>query len=114
MEGARAHEWVDGEDVAVATELSYAPDEPVEVVVRKRGWRFDVSDAGAAIELAGRPSGWRPVAEQIVDAHALNVNRSGVVFVQSNEERLERLIARVADGSVAVYQELLDRELGSP
>jgi hypothetical protein len=36
------------------------------------------------------------------------------VFVQSNEARLERLIARVADCSVALHQELLDRELGSP
>lgn len=114
MEGARGQEWVDGEDVVVAAELSYAPDEPVEVVVRKRGWRFDISDGGRAVELAGRPSGWLAVAEQVVDAHALNVNRSGVVFVQSNEERLERLIPRVADCSVAVYRELLERELGSP
>jgi hypothetical protein len=36
------------------------------------------------------------------------------VFVQSNEARLERLIARVDDCSVALRQELLDRELGSP
>jgi hypothetical protein len=114
VEGARAHEWFDGEDVVVATEFSYAPGEPVEVVVRKRAWRFDISDGGRAVELAGRPSGWLAVAEQVVGAHALNVNRSGVVFVQSNEERLERLIPRVADCSVAVYQELLDRELGSP
>jgi hypothetical protein len=114
VEGAHAHDWVDGEDVVVATDLSYAPDVPVEIVVRKRGWRFDVSDGGRAVELAGRPSGWLAVGELVVDAHALNVNRSGVVFVQSNEARLERLIARVADCSVALHQELLDRELGSP
>jgi len=41
------------------------------------------------------------------------VNRSGVVFVQSNEQRLESLVARVAGCSVTLYQELLDRELGS-
>ena len=114
MEGARAQDWPEGEDVVVAPRLGYAPDEPVEVVVRKRGWRFDISDGGRAIELAGRPKGWLEVAQQVVDAHALNVNRRGVVFVQSNEGRLEQLTARVAACSVAVYQELLERELGSP
>jgi hypothetical protein len=105
--------WVDGEDVAISTDLRYGPDEPVDVVVRRRGWKFDVSDAGRAVELAGRPSGWPEVARGVVDAFALNVNRRGVVFVQSNERRLEMLIARVAECSVALYQELLDRELGS-
>jgi hypothetical protein len=99
---------------AVATDLVYTAEEPVEVVVRKRGWRFDVSDGGRAVELAGRPSGWLATAEQVVAAYALNVNRRGVVFVQTNEARLERLVARVAECSVALYQELLDRELGSP
>jgi hypothetical protein len=54
------------------------------------------------------------VAQRVADAHALNVNRRGVVFVQSNEERLESLVSRVADCSVALYQELLESELGSP
>jgi hypothetical protein len=34
---------------------------PVEIVVRKRGWRFDVSDGGRGVGLAGRPSGWLAV-----------------------------------------------------
>jgi hypothetical protein len=108
-------QWAAGEDVVVRTELRYAPDEPVDVVVRKRGFCFDVSDRGRAVELAGRAPGWRTIAEQIVeDVYWINVNRRGAVFVQSNEARLEELIVRVAECSVALYQELLERELGSP
>jgi hypothetical protein len=105
--------WVEGEDVAVETDLRYGPDQPVDVVVRKRGWRFDVSDGGRAVELAERPNDWQRIAVRVVDEYAINVNRRGVVFVQSNEQRLESLITRVAECSVALYQELLDRELGS-
>jgi hypothetical protein len=105
--------WVDGDDVVVRTGLRYRAEDLVEVIVRKRGWRFDVSDSGQAVERAGRPAGWSTVAQRVADAHALNVNRRGVVFVQSNEERLESLVSRVADCSVALYQELLESELGS-
>jgi hypothetical protein len=109
----RAHddaaEWVDGEEVLVPTDLVYAPDEPVEIVVRKRGWRFDISDGARAVELSGRPDGWQDVAEQVVETYRINVNRRGVVFVQSNEYRLEWLIGRVAECSVVLYQELLER-----
>ena len=114
----QAHEsrpaWIDGDDVVVETDLRYGPDHPVAVVVRKRGWRFDISDGGRAVELASRPRNWREVAEQVADEYAINVNRRGVVFVQSNERRLDSLITRVAECSVALYEELLDRHLGSP
>jgi hypothetical protein len=103
--------WIDGEDVVVPTDLVYGPDEPVEVVVRKRGWRFDISDGARAVELAGRPNGWRDVAQQVVvDTYWINVNRRGVVFVQSTEGRLEWLVGRVAECSRTLYEELLDRE----
>jgi hypothetical protein len=105
--------WPEGEDIQVATKLRYGTD-AVGVTVRKRGWRFDVSDGGRAVELAGRPTGWRDVAESVVREFAINVNRRGVVFVQTNEARLEPLIARVAECSVALFEALLDRELGSP
>jgi hypothetical protein len=48
------------------------------------------------------------VVERVVEA--LNVNRRGVVFVQSNEARLGSLVFRVAECSVALFQELLERE----
>jgi hypothetical protein len=105
--------WPEGKDVVVPTELAYAPDDPVTVTVRWRGWRFDVSDAGRALQHAGVQNDWQEVAERVVDEYAINVNRHGVVFVQSNEDRLSALIARVAECSVALYQELLDSELGS-
>ena len=115
VEGAHAQDWVDGEDVVVATDLD----------VRARPARAGSSSASAAGVSTSRTTAarsswpvvrtaWLAVAERVVDEHAVNVNRSGVVFVQSNEERLEPLIARVADCSVALYQELLERELGSP
>jgi hypothetical protein len=105
--------WVDGVDVVVATDLAYRPGEPVEIIVRKRGWRFDISDGGRGVGAAGTPPGWQAVAARVVGTHALNVNRRGVVFVQSNEARLQSLVSRVADCSVALFQELLERELGS-
>jgi len=76
--------------------------------VRKRGWRFDISDGGRAVELAGRRSGWPDMVERVVDAYAINVNRRGVVSVQSNVTRLESLVIRVAECSAAAYEELLD------
>jgi hypothetical protein len=33
------------------------------------------------VQLAGKPSGWFPVAERVVVEEGLNVNRAGVVFV---------------------------------
>jgi hypothetical protein len=96
------------------TGLTYGASGQADVVVRKRGWRFDVSDSGRAVELAGRPKGWRSVAEDVVDEYWLNVNRRGVVFVQSTEGRLDWLVGRVAECSVALYQALLESELGSP
>jgi hypothetical protein len=106
-------EWVEGEDVAVVTDLRYGPDAAIEVTIRKRGWRFDVSDGGRAVELAGRPAGWRDVAERVVDEYWLNVNRRGVVFVQANEARLDWLVARIAECSATLYEALLEAELGS-
>ena len=107
-------EWIEGEDVVVGTDLSYGATERVDVFVRKRGWKFDVSDGGRAVEVAGRPVGWLEVAERVVADHWINVDRRGVVFVQSNEARLDALVARVAECSVALHGELLERELGSP
>lgn len=70
------------------------------------------SDDARGVEAAGRPSGWLPVAQQVVRDLGLNINRRGVVFVGSPLSRphawrrsLER---RVADASVAVYEALLE------
>jgi len=106
--------WAEGDDLVLATGMTYGPGAPVEVAVRRRSWRYDISDRGRAIERAGRPRGWPEVAERVVEDYAINVNRRGVVFVQSNEARLAPLVVRVAECSLALYEALLDRELGSP
>jgi hypothetical protein len=109
--------WIEREEVVIATDLVYGPTERVDVVVRKRGWKFDVTDGGRAAELTGRPNGWLAAAERVAEEHALNVNRRGVVFVQSNESRLGGLVDRVAACSRDVYEALLelgDRRPGDP
>ena len=92
----------------VDTGLRYGDGEPVLVSVRKRGSRIDIDDRGRGAEKAGRPPGWLEVAREVVERDSLNVNRAGVVFVGSVEGRnFEPLVHRVADRSLAVYEELL-------
>jgi hypothetical protein len=51
------------------------------------------------------------VAERVVAAVGLNVNRPGRVFVTVVEGRdLDRLVRQVAEASLAVYVALLDAE----
>lgn len=98
-------------EVLVPTDRSYGSAEPVAVRVRRRGDRLTVDDAGAAVRLAGRPSGWLDAVERIVAVHGLNVNRQGVVFVPAfGDGDLDRLVALVADTSLVVYDVLLDDE----
>ena len=59
----------------------YLPGEPVTVLVRKRVDRYELSDDGRAIALAGRPAGWHTVAQRVVDESELNLGRDGRVFV---------------------------------
>jgi hypothetical protein len=92
---------------------AYREGAPVVVRVRKRGHRVELDDGGAAAELAGRPRGWLEVAEQVVDAAALNVNRRGRVFVTVHESRdLDELARRVGETSRALYAALLELDDG--
>jgi hypothetical protein len=96
-------------EALVDSGLDYGDGEPVLVSVRKRGNRIDIDDRGRGAAKAGKPRGWLPLAEEVVARDFLNVNRAGVVFVGSFEGReLEPLVQRVADRSLAVYEELLD------
>jgi hypothetical protein len=91
------------------TGLEYTPGRPVRVRVRRRGIRYDIDDMGAAVELAGRPAGWREAAERVVSERGWNVNRAGVVFVQAVEGRdIDALVARTGETSVAVLDALLE------
>jgi hypothetical protein len=97
----------------VETGLEYVPGEPVLVRVVRRGARIELSDAARAVALAGRPGGWwEPVERMVREEYSLNLSRRGEVFVPvvADGPGLEPLLARVAEASLAVFQELLDRE----
>jgi len=87
----------------------FVPGEPVRIFVRKRGRNYDLDDRGRATDLAGKPTGWLPVAQRVVTEEGFNVNRAGVVFVPAFEGRDLALMAlRLADTSRAVFAEVLE------
>lgn len=99
------------DETVVDSGRRYTEGRPVEVFVRKRGHRFDITDGGAALRLAGKPSGWLAAAERVVEEFSLNVNRRGVVFVGTvYPDWVEPLVARTAEASLAVYDALLELE----
>jgi hypothetical protein len=97
-------------DRSIDSGLEYLPGDPVLVHVVQRGNRYLVTDDGAAVERAGRPSGWRETAQRSVDEDSLNLNRSGAVFVPAVAGGcpIDSLVERVARLSLAVYQEILE------
>jgi hypothetical protein len=105
-------EMLERDDVVVEMGLSYVEGEPVHVRVRKRGHRYELRDDSRAVELAGRPRGWRDRAPAVVDEFDLNLRRTGVVFVPAVEGGVDRdwLACRVAEASAAVYDALLELE----
>ena len=109
--GADLSSVPDGGEVIVPFDLAYVGGERVQVLVHRRARRVDIDDRGAAVELAGRPTGWLAVAQAVVEHHNLNVNRRGVVFVPAVTGRdIERLARRVAEASYAVHAALLEAE----
>jgi hypothetical protein len=98
------------DEVVLETGLYYVDGEPVLVRLRKRGRRYELRDDAHAVELAGRPAGWREREAAVVDEHDLNLNRTGVVFVPAVEGGVDRdwLGRRVAETSLAVYDVLLE------
>jgi hypothetical protein len=95
-------------EVVVASGLAYGDGEPVEVHVRKRLHRYDVSDRGRAVAKAGRAPGWYEAAD--LAAEPMNVGRNGHVFVPAHPrsvEALESIVRRLADASRAVHETLL-------
>jgi hypothetical protein len=93
-------------EVVVDSGLAYADGEPVEILVRKRLYRYMLSDRGRAIEKSGKPPGWREAAERAVEP--MNVDRQGIVFVPTVAgPHLPRLIERLADASRAVHEAVI-------
>jgi hypothetical protein len=109
LDDARAR-WGDAGEAWIDSGLAYREGDPVRVRVRKRGHRYDLNDGGAAVRKA-RVRDWLPLAQDVVEAYWLNVNRRGVVSVGTVYERdVAPLAARVAETSLAVYQELLEAQ----
>jgi hypothetical protein len=107
----RAAGWGEHGAETVATTLEYLPGEPVTVRVRKRGIRYDISDDGRALALAGKPRGWHAVVERLCTEQGMNVARDGRVWVLVSQGRdLDDLAAQIAELSAEVYDAVLDLE----
>jgi len=99
-------------EVVLETGLSYTPEHAVSVRIRKRDQRYDLDDDGTAVRLAGEPPGWWGIAEGLMTAHGLNVNRRGVVFVPAVVGRDVRALAlSVADTSRTLYLALIESDV---
>ena len=98
------------EEHTVETGFEYVPGDPVRVRTVRRDRRIRVTDDGAAVERAGRPAGWRDVAEQIADEAVVNVSRHGVLWLPVSQRGpgLEALVQRIGEASLALYQEILE------
>jgi hypothetical protein len=93
-------------EVIVDSGLTYADGEPALVLVRKRLYRYTLSDRGRAIEKSGKPPGWREAAELAVEP--MNVDRQGIVFVPTVDGRhLPSMIERLPDASRTVHEAVI-------
>ena len=90
--------------------LAYRPGEPVRLRVTRRGRRLTVSDEGAAVAQAGRRAGWRIVADRLERELDVNVTGPGAVWlpVVAAGPPLHAIERRIAQASLAFYQELLE------
>jgi hypothetical protein len=97
-------------ETEVDTGLWYSPGDPVTVHITKRDRRLSVSDSGAAIDRAGRPPGWREVADRLARELVVNVTRQGVVWlpVVPVGPGREEIVRRIGEASLALYQDLLE------
>ena len=98
------------------TGLTYDGIAPVRVHVRKRQGRYEFSDGGGAVAAAGVRSSLLRFDDRIgIGEFEVNVSGRGVVslpgFVSSSPEWLARLPDLVAEGSVVLYEALLEIEL---
>ena len=97
------------------TGLTYDGIAPVRVHVKRREGRYEFSDGGGAVAAAGvRPSELRFDDRIELGDYDVNVSRKGVVFLpgfaSSRPEWLAKLPELVAEGSVILYETLLEVE----
>jgi hypothetical protein len=97
------------------TGLTYDGIAPVRIHVTKREGRYEFSDGGGAVAAAGvRPSELRFDDRIELGEYDVNVSRKGVVslpgFASSSQEWLAKLPELVAEGSVVLYEALLEAD----
>jgi hypothetical protein len=93
----------------VDTGREYAPGDPVRLRVDFRRYPY-VLDDGAAVEKAGRPEGWRTVADRVARDLGVNVSRGGVVSlpVVARGPGFDVVAERIGLASLTLYEELLE------
>jgi hypothetical protein len=97
----------------VETALTYDGLTPVRVHVTSREGRYEFTDGGGAVAAAGvSVSGLRLDGRIGLGDYEVNVSRKGVVslpgFASSRPEWLAKLPELVAEGSVVLYEALLE------
>ncbi len=102
-------------ELVIETDLTYDGITPVLIRVTKREGRFEFSDDGGAVAVAGVDQNRFAFADRItIGEHSVNVSRQGVVslpgFARSSDEWLAKLSGLVTDGSLALYEALLEPE----
>jgi hypothetical protein len=102
-------------ELVLDTGLTYDGITPVRIRATKRHGRFGFSDEGGAVAAAGVEGTRLRFPESIaVGAYSANVSRHGVVslpgFARCSDRWLATLPALVAEGSLALYEALLELE----
>ena len=102
-------------DELVETGFEYVPGDPVVLRVAQHKFPY-VRDDGAAVDRAGRPPGWRDVAERVARELGVNISRGGVVSlpVVRAGPGFAAIVERVADASLGLFQGLLELEENMP
>ena len=102
-------------DELVETGFEYLPGDPVVLRIARHKFPY-VRDDGGAVERAGRPPGWRDVAERLARRLGVNISRGGVVSlpVVPAGPGLDSIVERVADASLGLYQALFELEENMP
>jgi hypothetical protein len=100
------------EETEVDSGLHYVAGDPVLVRVVRREQRVDVTDGGAAAARTGLAPGWKDIASRLARDLDVNISRHGVVSlpVVAIGPGVDAIAHRIADASLAFYQELLELE----
>jgi len=106
---------LDRGELVLDTGLTYDGITPIRIRATKREGRFEFSDEGSAVAAAGVDGKQLRLPDSIsLGTYAANVSRQGVVslpgFARSSEQWLAKLPELVAEGSLALYEALLELE----